>query len=103
MRKSYLCFLLLFGSIINSCGLTTQRPKLEMRMAAAAFVAAKEANAESLAPNLFRKAETYYLKARSSYRRKYFNKAKQYAVLSKKFSEEAEFKAIKREGEESPK
>ncbi len=79
-----------------SCGLTTTRPKMEMSMAQAAFVAAKKAKAMTLAPGLYRKAEFYFLKARSSYRRKYFNKAKQYAILSKKFSERAEFVATKK-------
>jgi hypothetical protein len=77
------------------CGLTTTRPKLEMSMAQAAFMAAKEAKADEFASNLYRKAEIYYLKAMSSYKRKYFNKAESYAKLSQKFSEEAEFAAIK--------
>jgi len=80
----------------GACGLTTTRPKLEMSLAASAYIAARDAKADTLAPNIFRKAEEYYLKAKSSYRRKYFNKAKQYAVLSKKFSEQAEYEAVRR-------
>ncbi len=76
---------------LGGCGLATTRPKLEMRLAQTAFLAAKEAKSQTLAPGLFRKAEFYYLKAKSSYKRKYFNKAKQYAVISQKFSEKAEF------------
>ncbi|MBF0299881.1 MAG: DUF4398 domain-containing protein [Oligoflexia bacterium] len=71
------------------------RPKLELSMAQAAFVAAKQAKANTLAPNLYRKAEVYFLKAKSSYKRKYFSKAKQYAILSKQFSERAEFVAMR--------
>lgn len=67
-----------------------------MSYAQAAFLAAKEAKAEIHAPQDFRKAEIYYLKAKSSYKRKYFNKAKQYAKLSQKFSEKAEYEAIKK-------
>jgi hypothetical protein len=78
------------------CGLAATRPKLEMGLAATAFLAAKEVNANVLSPNLFRKAEVYYIKAKSSYRRKYFNKAKEYADLSRKYSEKAEFLAIKK-------
>lgn len=78
------------------CGLTTTRPKQEMSYAQAAFLAAKEAKAEVHAPREFRKAEIYYLKAKSSYKRKYFNKAKQYAILSKKFSEKAEYEATRK-------
>ncbi len=82
----------LFVSLV-SCGLATTRPKLEMSLAQSAFIAAKQAKAQTLAPGLFRKAEFYFIKAQSSYRRKYFNKAKQYAILSQKFSEKAEFVA----------
>lgn len=88
--------LLLSLIFLASCGLTTTRPKVEMSFAQAAFMAAKESGAEIHSPNLFRKAEDYYLKAKSSYRRKYFNKAKEYAVLSKKYSEQAEYQSIRK-------
>ncbi len=94
---SILILVITFGA----CGLTTTRPKLEMRMAQSAFVAAKEANAQTLAPGLYRKAEYYYLKAKSSYKRKYFNKAKQYAILSQKFSEKAEYVSIRKKALEN--
>ncbi len=57
---------------LGSCGLATTRPKLEMRLAQVAFLAAKEAKAQTLSSALYRKAEFYYLKAKSSYKRKYF-------------------------------
>lgn len=88
-----LILVLLFST---ACGLTTARPKLEMSMAQVAFMAAKESQADVKAPGLFRKAEYYYLKAKSSYKRKYFNKAQQYALLSKKYSERAEYVAIRK-------
>ena len=67
-----------------------------MSLAQSAFIAAKNAKADIHAPQDFRKAEIYYLKAKSSYKRKYFNKAKQYAKLSQKFSEKAEFASIRK-------
>ncbi len=82
--------------LVSACGLATVRPKEEMGLAAAAFLAAKDAKAQTLAPGLFRKAEYYYLKAKSAYKRKYFNKAKQYALRSKQFSEQAEYVAIRK-------
>lgn len=82
--------------IFSGCGLTVARPKLEMTYAQTAFLAAKDAGAQTLAPNLYRKAEYYYLKAKSSYRRKFFNQAQKYAELSKQFAEQAEFKAFKK-------
>ena len=78
------------------CSLTATRPKLEMSFAAEAITAARKANAPILSSTLYRKAEFYYLRAKASYRRKNFSKAKQYAILSKKFSEDAEFDAIKK-------
>src|SRR6186713_894298 len=89
-------FLLVSLILLGSCGLTTTRPKVEMSLAQAAFMAAKEAGADVHASSLFRKAEDYYLKAKSSYRRKYFNKAQEYALLSKKYSEQAEYEAIRK-------
>lgn len=88
--------LILIVLLVSACGLTTTRPKLEMSMAQTAFMAAKEAQADIKAPGLYRKAEYYYLKAKSSYKRKYFNKAQQYALLSKKYSERAEYVAIRK-------
>ena len=85
-------FILFFGA----CSLTSSRPKEEMSLATAAFLAAREANAHISAPDLFRKAEFYLLKARETYRRKNFDKAKDYALLAKKFAENAEFVALKK-------
>lgn len=90
--------LLLVISLINlgACGLTTTRPKLEMSFAQAAFMAAKEAEAETYASSTFRKAEDFYLKAKSAYRRKYFSKAKEYAIESTKYSEQAEYQSLRK-------
>lgn len=82
--------------VLQSCGLATTRPKVEMSLSQAAFMAAKEAGADVHAPNLYRQAEDYYLKAKSAYRRKYFSKAKEYALHSKKYSEQAEYSAIRK-------
>lgn len=89
-------FILISLLTLGACGLTTTRPKVEMSFAQAAFMAAKESGADIHASNLYRQAEDYYLKAKSAYRRKYFNKAKEYAVLSKKYSEQAEYAAVRK-------
>jgi hypothetical protein len=65
-------------------------------MAQSAFLAAKNAQADLKAPGLYRKAEYFYLKAKSAYKRKYFNKAQQFAVLSQKYSERAEYVAVRK-------
>ena len=90
-------WLILFTALLPiSCGLVTLHPKEEMALAQVAFLAAKEKEGFKYAPSLFRRAEHYYLKAKSAYRKKFFNKAKQYALLSKKFSERAELIAVKK-------
>ncbi len=84
------------GLLLAACGLATTRPKLEMVMAQTAYMAARQANAQGLAPEFFRRAEFYYLKAKTTYRQKFFNKAKQYALLSRQFAERAEFIAVRK-------
>jgi hypothetical protein len=91
LRSSFLYMLIL--SLLFGCGLATTRPKEEMSMAAAAILAAKRARAEIRAPAEYRKAEFYFLKSKSYYKRKFFNKAKQFAQISQKFSEQAEYVA----------
>ena len=88
--------LIFLTSLALGCSLVSTRPKLEMNIAAEAISAARKSNSPILSSALYRKAEFYYLRAKASYRRKNFSKAKQYALLSKKFSEEAEFDAIKK-------
>lgn len=88
--------LLISFFILAACGLATTRPKVEMSLAQAAFIAAKEAGADIHAPNTYRKAEDFYLKAKSYYRRKYFNKAQEHALASKQFSEQAEYEAVRK-------
>ena len=87
---SHFCLLICLGG----CGFAITRPKLDMGLAAAALVAAKEAQAQKWTPGLYQKAEYYYLKAKSAYRRKYFNKAQEYAKMATKFSEKAEFVSV---------
>ena len=93
MGKVLVLIIILTSFTLGSCGLMVPRPKLELSMAAAAFMAAKNAKANVNAPASYRKAEHYYLKAKSAYKKKYFNKAKQYAILSQRFSERAELTA----------
>jgi hypothetical protein len=85
--------LLILCLIINlgSCALTESRPKLEMSFARAAFYAAKEIKANEHSSTTYRKAEIYFFKAKSAYKRKYFNKARDYAILTRKFAEQAEY------------
>ena len=67
-----------------------------MSLSQAALVAAQDANAAQFSPSIYRKAEVLYLKAKTAYKQKFFDKAKKYAKMSLYYSERAEFFALKR-------
>ena len=66
-----------------------------------AIRAAKDLNADSLAPDLYRKAVDAYFQAKRFYRLKDFKKAKSQAVVAMKIAERAEFIAYQKGGEAS--
>lgn len=78
-----------------SCAVTVTRPKLEMSIAEEAYLSAKDAGSEELSPKEFRLAELSMLKAKSAYKKKFFDKASQFAKLSIKYSELAELNALR--------
>ena len=82
----------------GSCALTATRPVQEMSDTGAAIRAAKEVQADTLAPELYRQANEWFLKARREYKFKNFLFAKEYAGKARKFAEQAEFEAIKNGG-----
>jgi hypothetical protein len=87
--------LFIIAVLLSSCGITATRPKLEMSIAEEAFLSAKDAGGEEISPKEFRLAELSYLKAKSAYKKKFFDKASQYAKISIKYSEMAELNALK--------
>src|SRR5271170_1694147 len=83
---------------VLSCALTATRPVQEMSDTTAALRAAKEVQADTLAPELYRQANEWFLKARREYKFKNFLFAQEYAGKARKFAEQAEFEAIKNGG-----
>jgi|GEM_PF-1502738 len=77
------------------CSVAATRPVQEMSNAETAIRAAKDLNADSLAPELYRKANDYHFKAKREYRLKNFDLARKYAVRAMRYAEEAEFLALK--------
>ena len=71
-----------------------------MAMAAEALWAAKQAQADSFAQGPYRKAEDFYVKAKSQYRQKFFDRAKQMAILAKIYAEKAEEMAMVKKTQE---
>lgn len=79
----------------TSCSLFATRPVQEMSDTSSAIRAAREVQADVLAPELYRQANEWYLKAKNEYRLKNFREAREFANKSRKFAEEAEFLALR--------
>ena len=87
-----LVFLLLF---FPGCALIATRPVQEMSDTAAAIKAAREVQADVLAPEFYREASEWFYKAKKEYKYKNFLLAKQYAQKARHFAEQAEFDSIR--------
>jgi hypothetical protein len=72
-----------------------------MSNTAAAINAAKEVQADTLAPELFRQADEWFGKAKYEYKLKNFALASDHAKKARKFAEQAEFDSIKVGGNRS--
>ncbi len=72
------------------------RPAQEISIMTAAFEAAKEVNASTLASEQYRQANYFYAKAQVAYRQKYYDVAIRYASQATALAEEAELKALEK-------
>lgn len=72
-----------------------------MSDAAAAMRAAKEVQADTLAPELFRQASEWFFKAKKEYKFKNFKLARDYGEKARRFAEQAEFEALRNGGNRS--
>jgi hypothetical protein len=77
------------------CSLMKERPIQLMSDTSAALRAAKEVSADTLAPELYRRATDAYFRAQNEYRLKNFAIAEDFANRAKRLAEEAEFEALK--------
>lgn len=77
------------------CSLTATRPVQEMSNAEVAIRAAKDLNADSLVPDLYRSSVDTYFKAKRDYHLKDFENARRYALRATRLAEEAEFEAYR--------
>lgn len=78
-----------------SCSLLKERPIQLMSDTSAALKAAKEVRADSLAPDLYRRATDAFFRAQNEYRLKNFAIAETYAKRAKNLAEAAEFEALR--------
>jgi len=70
------------------------RPIQEMALADLALKAAQKNKADALAPDSFRKAENYYLRAKKDYQDGYFDSSRRYSRDARLMAEQAEFQAL---------
>src|SRR6478735_7769255 len=84
-----------------ACSIFSTRPVQEMNDTSSAIRAAREVQADTLAPELFRQANEWFFRAKHEYKFKNFNMAKSYSDKARLFAEDAEFEAIRNGGNRS--
>ena len=87
--------LILAPFFFMSCSITAVRPSQEMSNLEVSLKAAKEVNADILAPELYRLATETSVSAHREYKLKNFEKAKILAGQARTFAERAEFEALR--------
>jgi len=86
-------------AILVSC---SHKPVDEMILADVAVKAAQKAKADAIAVDAYRKAENFYLRAKRDYADGYFDSARKHAVEARQLAEQAEFKALQKQGQAKP-
>ncbi len=86
-----------FVLVLTGCAMFDSRPARQMAYAESAYQAAIQAGAESNPEtiSIFQLAKDQLSRARSYYRLKNFREARRLSVLSRRLSEEAEWKAVR--------
>lgn len=88
-------FCILSISGVAACSIAVTRPVQEMSNAEVALHAAKDLNADSLVPEIYRNATDQLFKAKKSFRLKKFDEARRYALKATRLAEQAEFEAYR--------
>jgi hypothetical protein len=83
-------------ALLAGCALFYTRPVQEMSDTSAAIRSAREVQADSLAPDLFREANEWFTRARREYRFKNFKLAYDFANKARNLAEKAEFEALRK-------
>ena len=80
----------------------TQRPVDSLIFADVALRAAQKAKADVLAPDAYRKAENYFLRAKRDFNEGYFDSCRKYGEKARILAEQAEYKAMVRQTQTKP-
>ncbi len=92
-------FVVLVG-LLAAC---SSRPIEEISLADVALKAAQKNKADVLAPDVFRRAENYYLRSKKDYQDGYFDSSRKYANEARLAAEQAEYKALLKQTQVKPK
>jgi hypothetical protein len=71
----------------------------DMILAEVALKAAQKVKAEALAPDPYRKAENYFLRAKKDFNEGYFDSAKKFANEARLMAEQAEYQSLVKQTE----
>lgn len=94
MRIFSLLGILLLG--VTACH---PRPMEDMILADVALKAAQKVKAEVLAPDMFRKAENFLLRAKKDFNEGYYDSAKKFANQARQTAEQAEYQSLLKQTE----
>jgi hypothetical protein len=89
MRVIFVCLFFLAGC--------HPRPTEDLVLAEVAIRAAQKVKADSLSPDLFRKAENHYLRAKKDYAEGYYESCKNNANTARLSAEQAEYKSLQKQ------
>jgi hypothetical protein len=99
MKKfSGVCFLFCFLSVAFLCG-CHPRPTEDLVLADVALRAAQKVKADALAPDLYRKAENFFLRAKKDYGEGYYDSCRKFSNQARMLAEQAEFSALKKQSQ----
>lgn len=98
-------FLKLVPGILLILGLAAchPRPIDDLAIADVAIKAAQKVKADALAPDFFRKAENFYLRAKKDFAEGYYDSSKKFATQARMMAEKAEYRALQRQSQSKTK
>jgi|GEM_PF-1321175 len=79
------------------------RPVEDLALADVALKAAQKVKADALAPDFYRKAENFYLRAKKDFTEGYFESSKKFATQARQMAEKAEYRALQKQANIRPK
>lgn len=94
-KTSFLSLILITGGVFfMGCH---PRPTEDLALADVALRAAQKVKSDAFAPDLYRKAENYFLRAKKDYSDGYYESCRKFANDSRMLSEQAEYKSLQKQ------